>query len=114
MSASSSGSDVAGHFQATENYPSLFIFATVGNFGAIVLAFFNWKTLTDRNTPLLDATRKQFQVRQIVGLGIVIGLVPVVWFMLQRPGSTSDTVQGDLRWSRAHADLPHRSPPGSP
>ncbi|MFL6516211.1 MAG: peptide MFS transporter [Chthoniobacterales bacterium] len=78
----------AGYFQATQSYSSLFIFATLGNFCAVVLALFNWKTLSDRNTPLLDATRKQFQLRQLAGIGIVIGLVPVVWFMLQRPGRT--------------------------
>ncbi len=82
------GFSVAGYFQATQSYSSLFIFATLGNFGAIVLALFNWKTLTDRNTPLLDATRNQFRLRQLAGLAILIGLVPVVWFMLQRPGGT--------------------------
>jgi len=30
------GFSVAGHFQATESYASLFIFATVGNFVAII------------------------------------------------------------------------------
>jgi len=88
------GFSVAGHFQATESYSSLFIFATVGNFAAIVLAFFNWKTLTDRNTPLLDKSRKQFQLRQIAGIGILIGLVPLVWFMLQRPGGTETILKG--------------------
>ena len=58
------GFSAAGYFQATESYSSLFIFATLGNFVAIVLAMFMWKTLADRNTPLLDATRKQFQLRQ--------------------------------------------------
>src|SRR3954469_1113291 len=82
------GFTVAGHYQATESYSSLFIFATLGNFMAIILAFFNWKTLSDRNTPLLDATGKQYQLRQLAGIGIVIGIVPVVWFMLQRTGST--------------------------
>jgi len=82
------GFGVAGYFQGTESYTSLFIFATLGNFGAIVLALLNWKTLADRNTPLLETTRKQFQVRQLAGLAILIGLVPVVWFMLQRPGGT--------------------------
>src|SRR5207237_5847472 len=70
------GFSVAGYFQGTESYASLFIFATLGNFGAIILALFNWKTLTDRNTPLLDATRKQFRLRQVAGIGILIGLVP--------------------------------------
>src|SRR6516164_7188882 len=82
------GFSAAGHFQATESYSSLFIFATLGNFVAIILAFFNWKTLTDRNTTLLDASPKEFRLRQLAGIGILIGLVPVVWFMLQRPGST--------------------------
>jgi POT family proton-dependent oligopeptide transporter len=82
------GFSVAGYFQATESYASLFIFATLGNFAAIVLALFNWTTLTDRNTPLLKATRKQFRLRQVAGIAILIGLVPVVWFMLQRPGGT--------------------------
>ena len=52
------GFSAAGYFQATESYSSLFIFATLGNFVAIILALSTWKTLADRNTPLLDATPK--------------------------------------------------------
>jgi len=87
------GFSAAGYFQGTESYSSLFIFATLGNFGAIVLAFFNWKTLADRNTLLLDKPREQFRMRQAAGIGIVIGIVPVVWFMLQRPGSTETVLK---------------------
>src|SRR6266550_1817376 len=43
------GFSAAGYFQATQSYSSLFIFATLGNFSAIVLAVFNWKTLTVRH-----------------------------------------------------------------
>ncbi|HEY1771362.1 MAG TPA: oligopeptide:H+ symporter [Chthoniobacterales bacterium] len=88
------GFSAAGYFQATESYSSLFIFATLGNFGAIVLAAFNWRTLVDRNTTLLETTAQQFRVRQLAGIGILIGLVPVVWFMLQRPGMTETIVKG--------------------
>src|SRR5438105_7049247 len=70
------GFTVAGYFQGTESYASLFIFATVGNFVAIVLALFNWKTLTDRNTPLLEVKSKQFQLRLVAGIGILFGTVP--------------------------------------
>src|SRR5437870_4260040 len=87
------GFSVAGYFQGTESYASLFIFATLGNFGAIVLAMFNGKPLTDRNTPLLEATPKQFRLRQLAGLAILISLVPVVWFMLQRPGGTETIIK---------------------
>jgi POT family proton-dependent oligopeptide transporter len=82
------GFSAAGHFQASENYSSLFIFATLGNFIAIVIAMVTWKTLADCNTLLLDAPASQFRLRQFAGIGILIGLVPVVWFMLQRPGRT--------------------------
>jgi len=82
------GFTVAGYFQATENYSSLFIFATLGNFVAIVLAALMWKTLRDLHTPLLEATPKQFRLRQIAGIAILFGTVPVVWTMLQRPGGT--------------------------
>jgi POT family proton-dependent oligopeptide transporter len=82
------GFSVAGYFQGTENYTSLFIFATVGNFVAIILAFFNWKTLTDRNTPLNETNSAQFRVRVLVGIAIVLATVPAVWLMLQRPGRT--------------------------
>jgi POT family proton-dependent oligopeptide transporter len=88
------GFSAAGHFQATESYASLFIFATIGNFAAIILALSNWKTLRDLNTPLLDKTPKQFRLRSIAGIAILIGLVPVVWFMLQRPGGTETVIKG--------------------
>src|SRR5437868_12938090 len=40
------GFSAAGYFQATQSYSSLFIFATLGNFVLITLAFSSWKTLT--------------------------------------------------------------------
>src|SRR5438132_5615894 len=87
------GFSAAGYFQATQSYSSLFIFATLGNFGAIVLAALTWRTLADRNTTLLDATPKQFRSRQLAGIGILIGLVPVVWLMLQRPSMTETVIK---------------------
>ncbi len=52
------GFSVSGHFQATESYSSLFIFATVGNFVAIILALLNWNTLTARNTEEAGSLRR--------------------------------------------------------
>src|ERR1041384_4084522 len=87
------GFSAAGHFQATESYSSLFIFATLGNFVAIVLAMVSWKILADRSTILLETTPKQFRMRQVVGIAILIGLVPVVWLMLQRPNMTETVIK---------------------
>jgi proton-dependent oligopeptide transporter, POT family len=88
------GFSAAGYFQGTESYSSLFIFATIGNFVAIVLALLSWRTLADRNTPLLEAKAQQLRLRLLAGIGIVVGLIPVVWFMLQRQGSTELILKG--------------------
>lgn len=86
------GFTAAGHFQLQQDYPGLFIFATIGNFMAIVLAVFNWKRISDLNTPLLQAGLAEFRKRLAVGLAILVGLVPVVYFMLHQAGTTGSLV----------------------
>jgi POT family proton-dependent oligopeptide transporter len=88
------GFAVAGHYQLTERYSALFLFATAGNFLAIVVAAFNWKALADRSTRLLEATPRQFRIRFAVGAVILFGLVPVVCIMLQHTGSTAMLFKG--------------------
>jgi POT family proton-dependent oligopeptide transporter len=83
------GFTAAGHYQLTESYASLFIFATIGNFVAIIIAACFWKTLADRNTPLAEETDpRKFWGRFAAGGGILVGLVPVVWILLQYPDGT--------------------------
>jgi POT family proton-dependent oligopeptide transporter len=74
----------AGHYEKLGDYSSLFIFGTIGNFMAVVLTLLNWKSVRDLNTPLLDKPAGQFRLRFIVGLAILVGLVPVVHFLLQQ------------------------------
>ena len=88
------GFAAAGHYQLTESYSSLFLFATIGNFAAIVLAVIYWKTLADRNTPLVEhLDRRSFQLRFASGLTILVGLVPIVWILLQYPDGTETLVK---------------------
>jgi POT family proton-dependent oligopeptide transporter len=87
------GFAVAGHYQLTESYSSLFLFATVGNFLAIVLAALNWKVLADRNTPLLEATASEYRRRFAIGIAILLGVPVIVWAMLQHTGSTESLLK---------------------
>jgi POT family proton-dependent oligopeptide transporter len=78
------GFTAAGHYQLTEDYTSLFLFATLGNLVSIVLAAIFWKTLADRNTPLVELKDPgRFRLRFAGGLAILFGVVPVVWVLLQ-------------------------------
>ncbi len=88
------GFTAAGHYQLTESYASLFVFATIGNFVAIILAAVYWRTLADRNTSLVEETdRRKFRGRFAVGVAILVGLVPVVWILLQHPDVTETLVK---------------------
>ena len=87
------GFSVAGYFQASENYASLFTFATLGNMVSIAIAFWYWRLLRDLNTPLLEASTGQFRRRFAIGIAILVGLVPVVWGLLQIPDETETIVK---------------------
>jgi POT family proton-dependent oligopeptide transporter len=82
------GFSMAGHFQLTEDYRSLFLFAMVGNFMSIVLAAVNWRALADLRTPLLAAGPVQYRRRFAIGIAILLGVPVVVWYMLQHVGPT--------------------------
>jgi proton-dependent oligopeptide transporter, POT family len=88
------GFTAAGHYQRTENYSSLFIFATIGNVLAILIAVLFWKTLADRDTRLLEVDAGTFRRRFAIGIAILFGLVPVLWFLLQHPHGTGTLVKG--------------------
>jgi POT family proton-dependent oligopeptide transporter len=88
------GFTVAGHYQATQSYPALFTFATLGNAIAIALALAFWRTLRDRSTPLLEATPAAFRRRFAIGVAILVVLVPVVWELLQLPDFTEIILKG--------------------
>ena len=88
------GFAVAGHYQLTERYSSLFMFATSGGLAAILLVAARWRVLKDLQTPLLEVTPAQFRIRFAAGLAILTALVPVVWFLLQHPGPTESLLKG--------------------
>ena len=87
------GFTAAGHYQQTENYSGLFIFATIGNLVAIVIAVFFWKMLADRDTRLSEVDVGKLRRRFAIGVAILFGLVPVVWFLLQHPHGTERLVK---------------------
>ncbi|MCA9521008.1 MAG: peptide MFS transporter [Myxococcales bacterium] len=87
------GFAVAGYYQKSEGYSSLFYFATIGNILAIILAYANWRRVADLDTPLLKVDKAQFRRRLALGLAILVGVPPMVWFMLQRTGPTGTAMK---------------------
>lgn len=76
------GFSASGYFQLSENYHALFLFATIGNTFAIVIAVLCWRALKDINTPLRFTDGLQFYLRCFIGLLVLALLVPLVRIML--------------------------------
>jgi len=76
------GFSVAGRYELAGDYSGLFMFASIGNCVAIVLALINWKSIRDLNTPLLQKSTKEFRLRLLAGAAIMLGLIPLVYTML--------------------------------
>lgn len=88
------GFTVAGRFQLAQDFSTLFWFASIGNLMAILLSLVFWRWLADLDTPLMRVDRKQFWLRFLVGVAILVGLVPALWKLLQQPGDTALLVKG--------------------
>ncbi|MBJ3816640.1 peptide MFS transporter [Shimwellia pseudoproteus] len=86
------GFTVAGYYQLTENYRSLFLFATFGNIAAVVITLLRWPILSDINTPLQHIKGARFYLRMAFGLAVLILLVPVLRVLLSHTGFSSSFV----------------------
>lgn len=83
------GFAVAGHYQLDELYHTIFWFATLGNALAIVVALMFWRTLADRDTPLTQLGGRAFWGRFAIGTAVLVGLVPLLAWLLQHPSDTA-------------------------
>jgi proton-dependent oligopeptide transporter, POT family len=88
------GFAVAGHYEKSGSYARLFLFATLGSFLAIVVTALSWRKVADLDTPLLKAGRAEFWRRFAIGILILAGVPPLVWFMLQHTGETGRVLKG--------------------
>ena len=107
------GFAVAGYYQPTESYSSLFIFATIGNFVAIVLAVAHLEDARRSQHAAARGDAAQFRRASRPASAILFGLVPVVWFMLQHTGSTETLIKAICAAVALAARLPHAQAPRS-
>ncbi|MCX0423311.1 oligopeptide:H+ symporter [Aeromonas veronii] len=86
------GFTVAGYFQLTEDYRTLFLFATLGNIIAIIATFACWPILADISTPLRHVKGSGFYRRMLVGVAILALLVPALRLLLTHASFSSNFV----------------------
>ena len=76
------GFSISGYFQLNHAYSQLFILSSVGNFVALLLTFYKWRSLGDRHTQLLSLNGKKQRRAFINGFFMIFALlIALRWFL---------------------------------
>lgn len=79
------GNSLAGFFQVSGDYHTLYLLTAASNVITLIVLCVNWKCLHDRDSILAKVRRSELYQRQMMGVGIVCVLVPVLYNLLQYP-----------------------------
>ncbi len=77
------GFTLAGYYQLSANFTTLFIVSSVVNLIAIIVLASQWKQLKDRNTLWSNSKKKQKFQRLCIGAAIIITSIPGLHLLLQ-------------------------------
>ena len=69
------GFSISGYFQLNHAYSQLFLLSSLGNFIALILTFYKWRSLGDRHTQLLSLNVKKQRTAFIHGFFYDFGLI---------------------------------------
>lgn len=77
------GFSISGYFHLHHGYHQLFLLSALGNLIALLLTFYHWKTLKDRDTVFIESQPDVQKKYRILGFGLVITLVFALRGLLQ-------------------------------
>lgn len=86
-----SGFAIAGFFQLSERFHTLFTLTSIGNLVAVVLMLLSWKKLRDVKTQLTEPGVLRFH-RGVVGVVTVAALVFLLYYILEFAGLSAEVV----------------------
>ncbi len=76
------GFSLGGYFHLSQGYHELFLISAAGNVIAMILLFFNWRKLKDRDTAYLALASVAQRNSRMIGLAMVVTLVLTLRFLL--------------------------------
>ncbi|MBA3661000.1 MAG: MFS transporter [Gammaproteobacteria bacterium] len=68
------GFSLGGYFHLLQAYQELFLLSAGGNLIALIITFFNWKTLKDRQTSFSDAAKNKQRKAMLIGVTSIVVL----------------------------------------
>lgn len=77
------GFAIGGYFHLHQAYRELFLLSGLGNIIALLLTFYHWKILKDRDTTFLDASAEKRKSFRMLGFAIIIALIFALRGLLQ-------------------------------
>lgn len=91
------GFSLAGHFQLLGSFKLMFLITAITNVIASIIILLGWKAVKDHNTSLVSAVKyqaKQWYIRGLIGLLIIIALFSALTFLLQHAQATNNLMLG--------------------
>lgn len=79
------GNSLAGFFQVSGDYQTLYLVTAGSNLITLAILFCNWRCLHDRDSIIAKVRRDELYRRFVKGIGIVCVLLPVLFLLLQFP-----------------------------
>lgn len=77
------GFAIGGYFHLHQAYHELFLLSGLGNLIALLLTFYHWNTLKDRDTTFVEASVEKRKSFRMLGFAIVIALIFALRGLLQ-------------------------------
>jgi POT family proton-dependent oligopeptide transporter len=86
------GFSVSGYLQLQNAYQELFLFASIGNFIALILTALKWKTLADTNTSFIRLIRSEKSAANVKGIFMIILLILALQVLLKNAHISNNLV----------------------
>lgn len=77
------GFTLGGFFHLSQGYHQLFILSALGNLVALLLIFYHWNKLKDRDTIFVNTDKFKQRTYSVFGISLVVGLVFLLRGLLQ-------------------------------
>lgn len=77
------GFSLGGYFHLQQGYHELFLLSAIGNMVAMLMLFYNWKKLKDRDTSFMTLTNTARRNMRLVGFLIVVALILALRVLLE-------------------------------
>jgi POT family proton-dependent oligopeptide transporter len=105
------GFSLSGYFQLHHAYQQLFIISSVGNILALLLIFFQWQAVADKDTVFSAKSKNNFKKVNLMGVSFIVFLIFALHILLKHSALSNHLIMvAGILMAIVIAFLAHRQP----